>query len=37
MILSDFRKTLGKIRVSPNILEDISFRRSLVPDGKQLS
>ena len=36
MILSDFCKTLGKIRVCPNILKNISFRRSLIPDGKQL-
>ena len=36
MILSDFCKTLGKIRVSPNVLKNISFRRGLIPNGKQL-
>lgn len=36
MILPDFREVLRKIRVSPCVLQNISLRRGLIPDRKQL-
>ena len=36
MILPDFREVLRKIRVSPCVLQDITFWRGLVPDDKKL-
>lgn len=36
MVLSDFGEVLRKIRVSPCVLQDITFWRGLVPDDKKL-
>lgn len=36
MIFPDFREVLRKIRVSPCVLQDITFWRGLVPDDKKL-
>ena len=36
MILPDFREVLRKIRVSPCVLQDITFWCGLVPDDKKL-
>ena len=36
MILSDFGEVLRKIRIRSGVLQNISFRRRLIPDSNQL-
>ena len=36
MVLSDFGEVLRKIRIRSGVLQNISFRRRLIPDSKQL-
>ena len=36
MVLSDFGEVLRKIRICSSVLQNVSLRRGLIPDSKQL-